>query len=553
MAIDFPNTPATNDTYTVGNKTWIYDGTTWNTYNTTSFSAETLPGTTLKSTVTGSSLTSVGTLAGLAVTGSTTISSTSGDTLKVTNTGVGNSFLVEDSASVDSTPFVIDAAGRVGIGMTAPARSLDVIGNIRCTNSATQDGIQLQGSGTGTSSRNVSLTSVSLTASQTATFPDATGTVITTGNLSSITSVGTLSSLAVTGATTSGSFVQGTDYFSPYQGFRNKIINGGFEVWQRGTARTFMQAGQYLADRWTVRQYQQNAHQRTAVTPVAGMQTRYALRASSSTTAETAGGSRMWTNTMLESADSIPLRGKTMTFSFWVRFSSATCSSSTATPYGNWDAYIDYCSSTTDASMVTTGADGGGGSVTLTNGSLPTTWTKYTGTYTIPSNANNVGIQFGFAGLGNTASADTVWYEITQVQLEHGSVATPFEQRPIQTELALCQRYFQKSYATNTAPGTATDSGAYVAYGVSNVYVLLLITIPLRVPMRVTPTTITYYRVDVANTVGWAYTNAGGGSGNGTPTTVYSSDSSFTPYLSIGSTSYIGGQLFGHWTASAEL
>ena len=37
MAIDFPNSPSTNDTYTVGNKTWIYDGTTWNTYNTTSF------------------------------------------------------------------------------------------------------------------------------------------------------------------------------------------------------------------------------------------------------------------------------------------------------------------------------------------------------------------------------------------------------------------------------------------------------------------------------------------------------------------------------------
>jgi microcystin-dependent protein len=39
MAIDFPNSPLTNSTYTVGNKTWIYDGSTWNTYNTTTFSA----------------------------------------------------------------------------------------------------------------------------------------------------------------------------------------------------------------------------------------------------------------------------------------------------------------------------------------------------------------------------------------------------------------------------------------------------------------------------------------------------------------------------------
>lgn len=72
MAIDFPNSPTTNATFTVGNKTWIYDGATWNTYNTTSFSAETLPGTTIKSTVTGSSLTSVGTLGSLTVTNAIT-------------------------------------------------------------------------------------------------------------------------------------------------------------------------------------------------------------------------------------------------------------------------------------------------------------------------------------------------------------------------------------------------------------------------------------------------------------------------------------------------
>ena len=270
-------------------------------------------------------------------------------------------------------------------------------------------------------------------------------------------------SATVTGtmnATTfSGSFVQGTDYLSPYQGFRNKIINGGFEVWQRGTARTFMNAGQYLADRWTVRLYQQASHQRTTVTPVTGMQTRYALRVGSVTTAEAGGGARMWANTELESGDSIPLRGKTMTLSFWVRFSSATCSSSTATAFGNWSGSVDWCTSTTDAAMSSTASNGGSG-VTLTNGSLPTTWTKYTTTVTLPSNINNVGVQFGFAGLGNTASADTVWYEVTQVQLEEGSVATPFEQRPLQTELALCQRYYYKTFPNIAAKsfGVATIS-----------------------------------------------------------------------------------------------
>ena len=194
MAIDFPNLPATNDTYAVGNKTWIYDGTTWNTYNTISFSAETLPGTNLKSTVTGSSLTSVGTLTGLAVTGPTIISSTSGDTLKVTNTGLGNSFVVEDVAS-DTTPFVIDAAGRVGIGTSTPGSTLEVLGgvyvwgsgsNITTRQASGNDGVIISGRAGGTSNYNITLTPVSggLTSSKTQYLPDVTGVyaVFTTGD-----------------------------------------------------------------------------------------------------------------------------------------------------------------------------------------------------------------------------------------------------------------------------------------------------------------------------------------------------------------------------------
>ena len=48
--------------------------------------------------------------------------------LTITNTGSGNSLLVEDSASTDSTPFVVTAAGDVGIGTASPAVKLDVVG-----------------------------------------------------------------------------------------------------------------------------------------------------------------------------------------------------------------------------------------------------------------------------------------------------------------------------------------------------------------------------------------------------------------------------------------
>ena len=139
-------------------------------------------------------------ITGLGALTSLDVQATTGTAVRITNTGTGNSFLVEDSASTDSTPFVIDAAGRVGIGMTNPARSLDVIGNIRATTTATQDGIELQGRVGGTSSYAVTLTPTTLTASRTLTLPNVTGTAITTGNLSSITSVGTLGTLNIGGA-----------------------------------------------------------------------------------------------------------------------------------------------------------------------------------------------------------------------------------------------------------------------------------------------------------------------------------------------------------------
>jgi hypothetical protein len=52
---------------------------------------------------------------------------------------------------------------------------------------------------------------------------------------------------------------------------------------------------------------------------------------------------------------------------------------------------------------------------------------------------------------------------VSLVQLEAGSVATPFENRPIGIELALCQRYYEKSYNIDISPANVTSVG--VAYG----------------------------------------------------------------------------------------
>jgi hypothetical protein len=64
----------------------------------------------------------------MALDASTSITTDNAEVLSIVNTGTGNSFLVEDQAS-DTTPFVIDAAGNVGIGTSSPLNFLNVQDN----------------------------------------------------------------------------------------------------------------------------------------------------------------------------------------------------------------------------------------------------------------------------------------------------------------------------------------------------------------------------------------------------------------------------------------
>lgn len=65
----------------------------------------------------------------VATDGSTIISGSSSNAmLRITQTGVGNALLVEDSANPDSTPFVVDSNGNVGIAKSVPTAKLDVNG-----------------------------------------------------------------------------------------------------------------------------------------------------------------------------------------------------------------------------------------------------------------------------------------------------------------------------------------------------------------------------------------------------------------------------------------
>ena len=59
--------------------------------------------------------------------GTTVISvNSASDALRITQTGAGNALVVEDSTNPDSTPFVVDASGNVGIGTTSPSQPLQI-------------------------------------------------------------------------------------------------------------------------------------------------------------------------------------------------------------------------------------------------------------------------------------------------------------------------------------------------------------------------------------------------------------------------------------------
>ena len=93
---------------------------------------------------------------------------------------------------------------------------------------------------------------------------------------------------------------------------------------------------------------------------------------------------------------------------------------------------------------------------------------------------------------GTTMSVEFNAGTLNTAQLELGTVATPFERRPIGLELALCQRYYTQSFASaiGVVPG---DAGAlFVQLNTSASAADFRLSIRFPVPMRSTPTVNTH-------------------------------------------------------------
>jgi hypothetical protein len=364
-AIDFPNTPSVNDTHTVGDRTWKWNGSQWKVVRSV------LPGATGPTGPTGNT--------GSTVTGPT---------------------------------------GATGASVTGPTGATGLTG--------------------------VTGPSALTTKGDIATFDTAVTRLAVGANGETI---------VADSAATTGLRYQATPSAS------NPIINGAMQVWQRGTSIA-LNTTTYTADRW--QGYRGVSGQSTVSRQVTGDTTnlpniQYCARVQRDVgTTDTT--SKIYLAQTLESVNSIPFAGKTVTISFYARKGANYSQASSQIPVYFMQA------ATTDANVLTSMS---GSSIATVNATLTTTWQRFTGTGTINTTSTQLGIYAEFTPVGTAGAAD--YFEITGVQIDIGSVALPFRTyaATIQGELAACQRYYIRFNAGNGYGNVANAGYTSASTGVN--------------------------------------------------------------------------------------
>jgi hypothetical protein len=313
-------------------------------------------------------------------------------------------------------------------------------------------------------------------------------------------------------------------------GFKNRIINGAMMIDQRNAAasQTFTAAAAlaYSVDRWYGYCTGANVtgQQVAGATTPTVTQNRYRFTGAASVTAVGFGQ-------RIEQKNSYDLAGSTCTLSADLAI-SATLTTVT------WTAY--YATTTAD-----------------TFGSLasPTVTSIATGTFTVTSTVTNFSANISIPAAATTGlqilftvgalTAGLTW-TIGNVQLEKGSVATSFDYRPYGTELALCQRYFEKSYLTSVVPATSTNVGMASSYVPATGSTQLGFYIKFGTTKRTTASMTFYSGTGVAGNFSNDFAGA-----NNTASVLSSAtgDSGTLVYNNAGSSNFVGVQ----WVATAEL
>jgi hypothetical protein len=325
-----------------------------------------------------------------------------------------------------------------------------------------------------------------LTGTQTLTNKTLTSPVLTTPTISTVNAKGDL--LAGTADNTVDRLAVGNDgeqivadsststglrYQSGYNG--NGIINGGMDIWQRGTSIANTATYAYAQDRYRMGASTAQTTTRQAVNDTTNLPTiQYCARVQRNS------GSTSTTDLAIaysaESADSYRFAGQTVTLSFYARAGANYSAASSA-----FRAVVQ-TGTGTDQNILS----GYTGSATIINGvaTLTTTWQRFTFTATVAATATEIGHSLYYTPVGTAGAND--YAEVTGVQLELGSVATTFKRSngaggTIQGELAACQRYYY-----NFANGTDKPIGV----GFYNTATNAQCVFKLPVTMRTNPTLV---------------------------------------------------------------
>ena len=349
-----------------------------------------------------------------------------------------------------------------------------------------------------------------------------------------------------------------------YDGYKNRIINGAMVIDQRnaGASATNAGTGTYYLDRWlgsgsvtSKFSVQQNAG---AVTPPTGFSNYLGV---TSLSAYTVGASESFLiRQAIEGFNTADLvfgtaSASSVTLSFWVRssltgtFGGALYNSGGTRSYPF--TYTISVANTWEQKSITVAGDTSGTWVGATNGiGLYVSFNLGAGS-TVSNTAGAWATGFYPSATGATSVVGTngATFYITGVQLEKGSTATSFDYRPYSAELAMCQRYYEKSYDIETKPASNTDTGRLDFAGSSEGNQNVITKILYKVTKRAAPTMVGY--VGVGTSGSWTY-EKNGASGTATVTFDVISQSSARVYVPIG-TNWVVGYIYGQWTASAEL
>lgn len=513
MAIDFPNSPTNGQEFSSGSVTWVYDGTVWNLKSTTATTNDSMP---------------VGAILWFGNTTTTPLGFIAADGSAVSRTTYATLFAVigtthgaGDGSTTFNVPSVAATTGKYYIRyttalgtVTTTSLSTAPVGTMidwPVTTSFPTGWLRADGS-------NVSRTSYADLFSLIGTTYGS-GDGSTTFTLPNIVSAGSGSPVGIIKASLGGIVEPSTvahaashtaggsdpvtvtlNQVSEYQSNRNVIINGAMQVAQRGTSTaSITTSGYYTADRYSTAAITLGTWTQSVENDApTGSGLRKSLKMLCTTAdASPAAADVLRVDQVLEGQDLQRIAkgtasAKSLVLTFWVKANVIgtyivslydndntrhVAQSYTISASGTWEK------KTVTFPADTTGAFDNDNAASLyvqfylaagsnrTSGALATSWASYTA-------ANDA------AGQTNLASAINNFWQVTGVQLEVGSVSTPFEFEPFETTLRKCQRYYTKINSSGFTYLAMGQTRASTIYALGFMY-------KTPVTMRIAPNSVT--------------------------------------------------------------